>query len=419
MESKVKKITFSLLIFFYSSLSFSIDLIPERRKSQNPTESAHLFVPLPYNKPGVGSGIAILGTMSNILATTADLSLIAVTGDAEGLIINGSEVPLITERLFLNFTFQDVSRASINNYSIRGINGSDKNDYTILDLSGAKENRAGLNLTFYERRLNFIYSYSDFEYKIDAIRDNDGKLITKFAKAFVNTGNNERFGFLLDLTDDYLDAKKGIRLEIGYKDNKAASIREPDFYTLNFNLLGYIPFRSSDTLVLNYYQSDANVKRQGDIDPDNIRAELNSGCAPSDSVCLSTEQKLVNNIISGRTYGTSSSLGGDLRLRSFSQGRYQGAHTAFLGFEYRWNISSEVKPFNYLFWKDVCTGIQIAFFGELGSVSEKATELWNEKRHSVGAGIRLVAASGAVYRADYAIGDEGSELIVIFNYPWE
>lgn len=415
----MKKITLFLIVFSYSSFSFSIDLITERRKDQNPTESAHLFVPLPYSKPGIGDGFAILGTMSNVLETTADISLVAVTGDAEGIIVNGSEVPLFRERLFLNFTFQDVSRASVNNYSIRGINGSNKNDYTILDLSGAKSNRAGLNLTFYDRRLNFLYSYSDFEYKIDAIRDNDGKLISKFDKSFVSTGNNERFGFLLDLTDDYLDAKKGVRLEIGYQDNKAVSIREPDYYTLNLNLLGYIPFRGADTLVLNYYQSDANVKRQGDVNPANIRTELNSGCAPSDSVCLSEEQKLVNNIISGRKYGTSSSLGGDLRLRSFSQGRYQGAHTAFVGFEYRWNISSEVKPFNYLFWKDVRTGIQVAFFGELGSVSEKATELWNEKRHSVGAGVRLVAASGAVYRADYAFGDEGSELIVIFNYPWE
>lgn len=90
-----------------------------------------------------------------------------------------------------------------------------------------------------------------------------------------------------------------------------------------------------------------------------------------------------------------------------------------MGVEYRWNISHEVKPFDYFIWKDVRTGIQVAFFAEIGSVSETSSTLWNEKRHSVGVGFRLVAASGAVYRADIATGDEGTEYIVIFDYPWE
>ena len=61
----------------------------------------------------------------------------------------------------------------------------------------------------------------------------------------------------------------------------------------------------------------------------------------------------------------------------------------------------------------------MAFFAEVGTVSERSSQLWDETRYSVGAGIRLVAASGAVYRADVAVGDEGAEVIVIFDYPWE
>ena len=224
--------------------------------------------------------------------------------------------------------------------------------------------------------------------------------------------------FSVDLTDDYLDARKGMRLELAYQDNKAATLKQPDYYTLDLNLLGYIPMTKSDTLVVNYYQSDAHVRRKGDTDPTSIRAELNSNCA-GEPVCLSTEQELVNNYIKARTYGTSRSLGGDLRLRSFPQGRYQGAHTAFLGFEYRWNISQEVKPFDYFIWKDVRTGLQVAFFAEVGSVSETPSALWDDKRYSYGVGFRLVAASGAVYRADIASGVEGTEVIVIFDYPWE
>jgi hypothetical protein len=108
-----------------------------------------------------------------------------------------------------------------------------------------------------------------------------------------------------------------------------------------------------------------------------------------------------------------------LRLRAFPQSRYQGAHTAFVGAEYRWNINQEATPFDYFIWKDVRTGIQVAFFAELGSVSETSSNLWHETRYSVGTGLRLIAGSGAVYRADVATGTEGTQAIVIFNYPWE
>jgi hypothetical protein len=66
----------------------------------------------------------------------------------------------------------------------------------------------------------------------------------------------------------------------------------------------------------------------------------------------------------------------------------------------------------------VRTGLQVAFFGEVGSVSEKSGDLWDKTRYSYGAGLRLVAASGSVYRADIANGNEGSELTVFFHYPW-
>jgi len=400
-------------------MGFAFDFAPERRKDQNPTQPAHLVVPLPYSKPGIGKGVALLGTLTNVAETTADISAIIVGGDAEGTILNGSEVPLLADNLFLDFTFLDINKASINNYFTRGINNTKKNEYTLLDLSVVKENNVGLNLTFNERRMNFKYSYRESENQINAIKDNNGVLITEFGKPFVNSSSSERFGVSLDLTDDYLDARKGVKFSVTYQDHKADTLKEPDFYTLDYNLLGYIPFRKTDTLVLNYYQSDAHVRRIGDINPANIRADLNSNCASGDSVCLTTEQQLVDNLISARTYGSSRSLGGDLRLRSFPQGRYQGAHSAFLGAEYRWNVSDEVKPFDYFIWKDVRTGIQVAFFGEVGTVSETASGLWDEKRYSVGTGLRLVAGSGAVYRADVAMGNEGAELIVIFYYPWE
>lgn len=408
-----------IMLMVYPCVSISYDWLPNRRKDQNPTQPAHLIVPLPYSKPGIGEGVILLGTITNIDETTADISGLFVGGDAEGVILNGSEIPLYSDILFLDFYLQDIDRAAVNNYSIRGINNTGKNDFTVMDVSVANETRFDLNLTFFERRLNFYYSYNKFKYEVDAFRNTNGDLITTLAEPFVNSGDSESYRASLDLTDDYLDARNGFRFDVTYQDHKADTLNEPEFYTLDFNLLGYVPIGKADTLVLNYYQSDAHVRRKGVTNPTSIRAELNSNCAPADSVCLTTEQELVDNFISARTYGTSTTLGGDLRLRSFPQNRYQGAHTAFVGMEYRWNISQEVKPFDYFIWKDVRTGLQVAFFAEIGTVSETTSTLWDETRYSIGTGFRLVAGSGAVYRADVATGDEGVELIVIFDYPWE
>ena len=51
---------------------------------------------------------------------------------------------------------------------------------------------------------------------------------------------------------------------------------------------------------------------------------------------------------------------------------------AFYGAELRWNFSDEVAPFDYLFWKDVRTGIQLAY--EKGTVAEESADLWAESR---------------------------------------
>lgn len=415
----MKKCIFSLVVFLYSASCFSYEWIPERRKDQFPTQSAHLVVPLPYSLPGIGEGVVVLGTLSNILNSTADVTGFFVEGDAQGTIIDAAEIPLYSDFVFLDFHFQDIDRAAVNNYSIRGIDNTNKDDFTILDLSVANETSFDLNLTFYERRLNFYYSYSDYEYQVDAIRDNNGVLISTLSDPYISSGARDHFKVSLDLTDDHQDPRKGFRFDITYRDEQAKSINEPDFYTLDYNLLGYIPFRKHDTLVLNYYQSDAHVKREGNTDPTSIRAELGLNCASTDIECLTTEQELVDNIINARRYGTSASLGGELRLRSFPQGRYQGAHTAFIAAEYRWNITQEATPFDYLFWKDVRTGYQVAFFAEIGTVSETSAQKWDQTRHTIGTGFRLVAASGAVYRADIASGDEGVEISMIFNYPWE
>jgi len=91
-EYEMKKVIVFAVLIVYSSSGFSFEWLPDRRKDQNPTQPAHLVVPLPYSKPGIGDGVVLVGTVSNVAETTADITGLLVTGDDKGNIVNGSEV---------------------------------------------------------------------------------------------------------------------------------------------------------------------------------------------------------------------------------------------------------------------------------------------------------------------------------------
>ncbi len=389
--------------------------MPERRKDQFPVEPAHLFVPLPYSYPGIGDGFFLIGNMSNIAGSTADGVVIGVVGDATGAVIQGDEIPIIDKQLFLNVHFRDINRAIVNNYEIRGMDGS--NEYNLLDVTRADQNRVELKYTMLDRRLNFSMVYNNERFALAAIRDKDGNIIQQLSEPFTGEDSSTTFAFNVDFTDDYLDPRRGFRFGLTYADVKADDVDDPEFYRLDYNALFYIPYSQNDVLVVNYYQSDAHVEEMGNTNPADIQADLNLQCG-TDPACLEVEQQLILSTINANTNGTATSLGGLSRLRAYPQGRFQGGRMAFVGVGYRWNMVDENTPFNYLFWKDVRTGKQIAFFAEAGSVAETSSTLWDEYRDSVGVGFRLVTASGSVYRADIAYGDEGSELSVFFFYPW-
>ena len=111
-------------------------------------------------------------------------------------------------------------------------------------------------------------------------------------------------------------------------------------------------------------------------------------------------------------------LGGPARLRSYPQGRFQGAHTFYFASEFRWNFSSADQQISYFIIEEGIDELQAAFFYEIGSISETKDKLGEYTRSSVGTGFRLVTDSGNIYRGDLATGDEGTEFTLIFQYPW-
>ncbi|MDH5516378.1 MAG: hypothetical protein OEY36_00990 [Gammaproteobacteria bacterium] len=406
-----------LLLLLQIPSVVAADWLKPRRGEQFAKDQAYIFIPLPYDYPGIGSGTLLLGSLSNIFESTTDLYFVEIAGDATGHLAQLSEIPVLTDQLLFSFQLQDVNRGVVNNYANRGTLNSDQNNYVLLDLTRADQDIFKLEYSSYQRRYNAYLQHINEQYRLDAVREPSGTLIAQLSSGFAYEYDSNIAGLMIDLTDDYHDPKAGLRLELELTDRPAKTINDPDYYNTSISFSYYQPFKSNDTLVINYFQSDAHVRTIGNINSSDIISQLNMNCG-TDSTCLAAEQDLVNTLIDARRYGTADTLGGIDRLRSYPQQRFQGSHAGFIGAEYRWNLTAESVPFNYFFWKDTRTARQIAFFAEAGSVTDQASELWQDQRFTYGVGFRLLTSSGNIYRADIAAGDEGIEAAVFLLYPW-
>ena len=407
-----------LVTVLASSTAFASDWVVDRRKDQFPTANGRLLAPIPYSMPGLGKGLFVMGHFANTFSTTTDITVIKATGDVIGSDVNIDEFPIIHKHLFARGDFVNLSSLQQNYYETRGMNTA-KDDYSLLDISSIKSQEYGLDLTFYDRRLTFSVDRTISKGELDTIRDPDGVIITQFADPYKFSSNQTKWSVQLDLTDDYLDPRTGTRLSLRFQDHPAISTDDPDFYVTELDTSFYMPLRAHDTLAINFFQSDAHVRSTGNTDRTAIADQLGFNCAPSDTQCLDTEASVIDTFANERAHGTATSLGGKNRLRAYPDSRFNGAHVSAIGGEYRMNFVRKATPFNYSIWKDTHTGIQLAFFSELGTVAETSADLWKETRYVVGSGVRLVTNSGAVYRFDLAKGDEGVESNLFFFYPWK
>lgn len=411
----MKKISVILIFIFLLSVINSYAI--ERRGPQFLSESSYLIFPLPYSLAGIGKGVMVTALAGNVYDTNVDAYAIGITGDAQGAIVAIEDIHIIPEFLVLDVMHQYLNKATVNNYDKRGMN-TNRNDYSLIGVDKVLSDYAQLTLTLFDRRLEVYGAYDRQKARIISMKDSQGVTTTDLLEPFISESESRRLGLTVDYTDDRLDPKKGIRFNAEYISSPGQSDSAPEFFTIDKSLTFYLPLERKITLALNIFSSDAYVTKTGETNPDVLKGELGIGCNPIDLECLKMEEGLVQMFIDSNTNGTATALGGERRLRSYPGNRYNGAHSLYYAAELRWNLSEKVRPFNFGIWKDVATGLQIAAFYERGSVSEEFSELGDISRSSYGGGLRLVSASGFVYRADYASGDEGSELTVMFSYPW-
>lgn len=410
-NQRVLFVILCFLLFLIPCTAFSI----ERRQAQFKSDSSYLVLPAPISVPGVGEMIVYTGLAANIADTYLDIAAMKATGDAEGTMLWLSDFHLISETLIFELYHISVSKFAANNYRERGMDNG-KDDYTILSFSQQEESFGNVRLSLFERRVELFYEFSKNEVTIDKILDNEGVVQTEFDNPSPQSIETTTTGFLLDYTDDYLDPRKGVRLAVQRSNSPPINGDESDFSVINRKLNIYIPVGDHSVLAFHGLYSNAEVSEAGSIDPDAIVDELGLSC--SYDTCSQNEKNLIDRMIVERKNGTAVTLGGMDRLRSYPMDRFQGAHVGYFSTEFRFNFANEVTPFDFWIWKDVSTSIQWVLFYDRGTVAETQQDLWSESADSIGTGIRMIAGSGYVYRADWATGEEGSNLTVVFEYPW-
>jgi hypothetical protein len=396
------------------------DLLPDRRKPQFTYEPGYYLVPLPYSIPGAGDGAGVLGIANNLNGTAADLFAFGLAGDLPGFGIGVSDLHLVPRTLILDLTTIQFGHSSITNFKERGME-TGKHDFTYLQFDNYGFVGGRLTASFLDRRLEAYgggyYIFSE----LTGIKDEQGNTIIDVEGSPRWRTNVYGLGLRGDITDDYYDPRRGLRLDVGRWWSPPASDNNPEFYRMEYSATVYFPLGKRSTWVFNAFRSDARVTRQGETNPAAVEQQQGLNCSDPG---LTAQQQLecrqvVDTIVAGNTYGTATGLGGTSRLRAYPNDRYSGAHTLFYGTEIRWTLTEEAYPFDIFIAKDVRTLLQVAAFYELGTVADLRDELGDLYRPSYGAGFRMVTASGIVFRADLAFGREGMETTVILGYPWE
>jgi hypothetical protein len=394
-------------------------IITDRRKEQFSTDFGYALFPYPYSLPGIGKGIGLVGGAMNIADTYTDAYGIIFAGDVRGAAGGVADIHLIPRTLILDVGYSTLNEATIQSYSKRGMN-TDKNDYRLIEFGDTEYFGGRMTASFFERRFEVYGAWYQGAMKLKSIRDKDGTVIVEAQDSARVRGHNTLVGTRLDLTDDYSDPRRGVRFDVtrSYTPPRDSG---PDYYVMDYNTTAYVPLGRRSTWAFNFLRSDAVVLSTGETNALNLQDQQGLNC--SDPTLTPEQQtfcnEVIDNMIANNKYGTATSLGGFSRLRSYPQGRYKGAHTLFYGTEIRWNLTDERTPFDIFVMKDVRTSVQVSLFYETGSTTDVRSELGRVMRDTYGFGLRVVTASGVVFRGDMAFGREGFEPEIFIGYPWE
>ena len=399
---------------FFAATAFSITF--ERRQDQFDKTPGLFVVPAPYAIPGIGNGLFVIGYLGNIAETSADVFGMGFVGDGQGFFASVDELFVFPEWSYLALTQGRMARFGQNVYSSRGMK-SEKNDFNIYVGEDFTFYNFEVVFTHFERRIELAYGFNGGNGKFVEIKDYEGELVQKLGSPIEVDFAQKHVQLKIDLTDDYGDPRDGLNIRI-LRDRFPSVNQGAAFDSMTFALTYYLPIPENNTWAFHYFRSDAHVRQEGNTDLESLKTTQGFYACGGYAACEAATLKSAQNRLNANKNGSSKSLGGADRLRSYPLSRYQAAHTLFYGTELRWNFSTENTKLDYWLLQDVQQALQAVFFWEQGSVAEEVGEIGETIRSSYGTGIRLVTKSGSVYKFEVASGDEGAEVILFFEYPW-
>ncbi len=391
--------------------------VVERRKDQFGRDFGYYFYPIAGEIPGMGTASGFGVSVLNMGGGDTDFTGYYVRGDIKATGAALLDYHVVPQRLLFDVGYNDY-RVAATSYK-RGID-SEPTDVIYPKVEGAYL-LGQMTLTFDQRRYEAFVRLLGGQNRLLEVLDKD-----KQAFAGVDTswksGSSYSLGGSLDLTDDRVDPRNGVRVEFSSRLPNGSNADMSEYFVNDYNLTGYLPTRDWDTLVFNLFYSRAHVTHEGLTDYALLQQRHGLNCTqypagPSRDACMSTEAKLLNGMLANNRYGTASPLGGTQRLRSYDNGRFYAGQALSYGVEYRWNLTDERTPFDIFIAKGVRTGIQLAAFWERGMVSDRSSGLFKDGRSSYGIGARVVL-SGVIIRFDLARGSEGTQSQLFITYPW-
>lgn len=404
-----------LLLILVCSNSYSEG--GERRRDQYGRDFGYYVYPILGEIPGLGTAAGAGASVLNMGDGDTDFTGYYVRGDFEATGFALLDYHVLPRRLIVDCGYNDYLVAATA-YD-RGID-SDPDD-VIYPKAEGKYLLGQLTLSFDERRYEAFVRLLVGRERLLEVLDKDGQAFEGVDTDW-DSGHLIALGGSLDLTDDRLDPRRGVRFEFSTRlpsDNDAA---ESEYFVNDYNLTGYWPMRRWDTVAFNLYYSRAHIARSGVDDLSVLQELYGLDCdryppGPEADACLRTESKLLAGIQANNRFGTASSLGGTQRLRAFDNGRFYAGQALFYGVEYRWNLTDERTPFDIFIAKGIRTGMQLAAFWERGMVADHFGDLLQDGRNSYGIGARLVL-SGVIVRFDLSHGEEGAQTQLFITYPW-
>ena len=347
-------------------------IFPERRRifeERRPNE--YLIFPAIASIPGVGVFLGVIGAATNIGDTGINLAgALAESIDDSDISVRAiavQDVPLWRPALTFDYQIANIKLGNLETY----LPGRNSPNFTIPVTGEFNFQRIQVNLRSSERRFNAWYSLSFFE-GFDF--DENGNEVS-------SARHGALAGILLDLTDDVVDPRVGVR--IGYQ----STLKAPSNSILGENSGPEGAFGSQDDIrILNYLLS--------------LYIPL------TDQLFLAWANLYFE--AQGREDTGQIVPGGSPPLRGYPARRWSDRFGVFSGMELRYTISLG-RNLDFLLVSGILEEVQFAVFYEVGQVSpEKNSSLYDDMHRSYGGGVRVLFEA-TVLRFDLALSDEGPQ----------